>query len=82
MIQVCFASAENYGEDLPPAPEKVFAPQLAACGNLHGKSVMFKPNMIVCKDKDGIISVRPPPVHESRGRAGRHFAQNSPVRMI
>ena len=59
MTEVAFARCPDYGEDLRPALEKVFAPQLAACGDLHGKAVMLKPNLLSYRGKKDIISVHP-----------------------
>ena len=59
MLEVTYAHSADYGKDLRPALEKVFAPQHAAYGDLHGKSVMLKPNLLSYKGGRDIISVHP-----------------------
>lgn len=59
MIDVAYARCTDYGKDLRPALEKVFAPQLAAYGDLHGKTVLLKPNLLSFKGGKDIISVNP-----------------------
>lgn len=59
MTEVAFARCPDYGEELRPALEKVFAPQLAAYGDLHGKAVMLKPNLLSYRGEKDIISVHP-----------------------
>ncbi|MBO5688392.1 MAG: DUF362 domain-containing protein, partial [Lentisphaeria bacterium] len=59
MIDVTYAKTADYGKDLRPALEKVFAPQLAAYGDLHGKKVLLKPNLLSFRGGKDIISVHP-----------------------
>ena len=59
MIDVTYAQTADYGKDLRPALEKVFAPQLAAYGDLHGKKVLLKPNLLSFRGGKDIISVHP-----------------------
>ena len=60
MTEVTFARAENYSrEELYRAIKKVFAPQLAACGPLEGKSVMLKPNLLAWKKAEDPACVHP-----------------------
>ncbi|MBQ4335972.1 MAG: DUF362 domain-containing protein [Lentisphaeria bacterium] len=59
MIQTAYARSSDYGKDLRPALEKIFAPQLAAYGDLHGKSILLKPNLLSYKGGKDIISVHP-----------------------
>ncbi len=59
-IPVAYAAAADYApEKLRPALEKVFAPQLAFHGSLHGKSVMLKPNLLAWRRPDDIACVHP-----------------------
>ncbi len=58
-ITVAFARNAGYGAGLRPALEKVFAPQLAAYGDLHDRSVMLKPNLLTYRGEGSVISVHP-----------------------
>lgn len=55
-----FAVCRDYsGQTLRAAIEKVLAPQIAAYGDLHGKSVMLKPNLLAWRKKDDPACVDP-----------------------
>ena len=59
-VRTYFASCPDYsGKELRAAVEKVLAPQLAERGDLHGKSVMLKPNLLAWRRKDDPACVNP-----------------------
>ncbi|MBO4303653.1 MAG: DUF362 domain-containing protein [Lentisphaeria bacterium] len=59
--KVVYARVDSYEDPvlLKEALEKVLAPQFASFGSLEGKKVLFKPNLLVWKNKDEIASVNP-----------------------
>ena len=59
--RIVYAKCDSYDDDalLTEALEKVLAPQIAAFGSLKGKKIMFKPNLLVWKNKEEIASVDP-----------------------
>ncbi|MBR2905405.1 MAG: DUF362 domain-containing protein [Lentisphaeria bacterium] len=59
--RIVYAKCESYDNPclLKEALEKVLAPQIAAFGSLEGKRIMFKPNLLVWKNKEEIASVDP-----------------------
>ena len=54
MYRIVYAKCDSYDDPLllKEALEKVLAPQIAAFGSLEGKKIMFKPNLLVWKNKD------------------------------
>ncbi|MBO5759933.1 MAG: DUF362 domain-containing protein [Lentisphaeria bacterium] len=60
MIDVIYAKCDSYDEVLlKEALEKVLAPQIEKFGSLQGKKILFKPNLLVWKNKEEIASVNP-----------------------
>ena len=59
--RIVYAKCDSYDDPhlLKEALEKVLAPQFAAFGSLEGKKIMFKPNLLVWKNKEEIASVNP-----------------------
>lgn len=61
MYRIVYAKCDSYDDPLllKEALEKVLAPQIATFGSLEGKKIMFKPNLLVWKNKEEIASVHP-----------------------
>lgn len=59
--EVYYASCSSYDDPLllKNALEKVLAPQMERFGSLQGKKILFKPNLLVWKNKEEIASVNP-----------------------
>lgn len=60
-ISVVYAKCASYDDEkaLKEALEKVLAPQIEKFGSLKNKKILFKPNLLVWKNKDEIASVNP-----------------------
>lgn len=61
MIKVVYAKCASYDDKalLKESMEKVLASQMEKFGSLQGKKILFKPNLLVWKNKEEIASVHP-----------------------